>query len=386
MLRSPSSRWLPVALTGAALLAVMVLPGQAQAIPAFARKYSFECSQCHTAWPKLNAFGRDFKMNGYKVEGELEDEELSQIISDFQNWDKQFPISAVGKLRPYDKKKNNDSKIRAFHEAEIMVAGRAYKNVSMWMEFEAEDETNFHPELEAAIGAWNLSPEANIAMGWGPVFWADPFETFADGGRRMTRSHKGPLDQRFGAGERLRSASQWVAAYGRLAQGRVYYVGGVSSGGEDAEGGDSKDLFGRLAVEATPGVYAGGFIQDGTNDAKGFPLDFTRYGFDAQIEKGNFNAYGMVMVADDQFVEGAAKSSTTVGYVEALYTIHSEAIPLIVPLVRVDFLDQYTDITANLGFYLAENWRAYAEFWSNLDTPDSKGKDNRFTIQTEFAF
>ncbi|MDE2237743.1 MAG: hypothetical protein KGK30_07630 [Elusimicrobia bacterium] len=36
-----------------------------QALPSFARKYGVSCSQCHYAFPILNAYGRQFKMNGY---------------------------------------------------------------------------------------------------------------------------------------------------------------------------------------------------------------------------------------------------------------------------------------------------------------------------------
>src|ERR1700758_448101 len=39
----------------------------AQAFPAFARKYGLRCSACHVAWPVLNDFGWRFKDNGYQL-------------------------------------------------------------------------------------------------------------------------------------------------------------------------------------------------------------------------------------------------------------------------------------------------------------------------------
>ena len=45
------------------LLSIIATP--ARAIPAFARQLGVECAQCHTAYPQLNAFGRQFKLNGY---------------------------------------------------------------------------------------------------------------------------------------------------------------------------------------------------------------------------------------------------------------------------------------------------------------------------------
>lgn len=40
------------------------------AIPAFARKYDVSCVMCHTAFPKLNDFGVNFRDNGFQMGGE----------------------------------------------------------------------------------------------------------------------------------------------------------------------------------------------------------------------------------------------------------------------------------------------------------------------------
>ncbi len=41
----------------------------ADAIPAFARKYTLNCTACHTAPPQLNTFGERFLENGYQLPG-----------------------------------------------------------------------------------------------------------------------------------------------------------------------------------------------------------------------------------------------------------------------------------------------------------------------------
>ncbi|MFQ5790705.1 MAG: hypothetical protein ACE5JI_09545, partial [Acidobacteriota bacterium] len=208
-----------------------------------------------------------------------------------------------------------------------------------------------------------------------------------DGGRRMTRGHKGPLDLRFVARERLRSQSQFIGFYGRAAE-RVFYLGGVSSGGDDPEGGDAKDGFGRVNVEAVPGVYLGGFVLAGTNETQEVDLDFSRAGFDFQIERRGFNVYGLVMRASDDLLTGG-DGSWTVAYVEGFYVLKTEKIPMIVPLLRIDALDDFnntTNLTFNLNFYLTQNVKAYAEWWQNIDTPSGQEKNNRFTVQVDFAF
>jgi hypothetical protein len=48
-----------------ALASLLLVPGQANAIPAYARQMGVECTTCHTEYPQLNAFGREFKLTGY---------------------------------------------------------------------------------------------------------------------------------------------------------------------------------------------------------------------------------------------------------------------------------------------------------------------------------
>jgi hypothetical protein len=51
------------------ILTSLLAPDEAQAIPAFARKYNTNCMDCHTAPPMLNAFGQRFLENGYQLPG-----------------------------------------------------------------------------------------------------------------------------------------------------------------------------------------------------------------------------------------------------------------------------------------------------------------------------
>ena len=55
--------------TSAALLAVLSLPlaDLAQAMPVFARPYEMTCAACHSAYPRLNAFGEQFRDNNYRL-------------------------------------------------------------------------------------------------------------------------------------------------------------------------------------------------------------------------------------------------------------------------------------------------------------------------------
>jgi hypothetical protein len=68
------------------LLAVtaVLIPAQARAIPAFARRYSVECVFCHDGFPKLNVVGQRFKERGFRLEKE--------DVFDFSRWIKSVPV------------------------------------------------------------------------------------------------------------------------------------------------------------------------------------------------------------------------------------------------------------------------------------------------------
>ncbi len=62
------SQWVPHFLAFALVLLFLTLSSQnANALPAFARKYGLRCSACHESWPMLNYFGQKFKDNGYQL-------------------------------------------------------------------------------------------------------------------------------------------------------------------------------------------------------------------------------------------------------------------------------------------------------------------------------
>jgi hypothetical protein len=55
-----------IAITGLLFL----LPQVSHPIPAFTRKYDFNCNKCHVTYPKLNDYGQRFRDNGYQLPGQ----------------------------------------------------------------------------------------------------------------------------------------------------------------------------------------------------------------------------------------------------------------------------------------------------------------------------
>ena len=57
-----------LAMAGAAG-AALLMAGNANAVPSFARQTGMACAACHTVFPELTSFGRQFKLNGYTLTG-----------------------------------------------------------------------------------------------------------------------------------------------------------------------------------------------------------------------------------------------------------------------------------------------------------------------------
>jgi hypothetical protein len=55
---------------GLVLVTFLLLPTTSKAIPAFAKKYGFNCNMCHTGFTKLNDFGQRYRDNGYQIPGQ----------------------------------------------------------------------------------------------------------------------------------------------------------------------------------------------------------------------------------------------------------------------------------------------------------------------------
>ena len=367
----------------------------ANAVPSFARKHELNCSACHTAYPQLNATGREFKENGYRF---LTAEEVTDVleISDFLQLEKHVPISAVLVARPYDKKDSGEAKLRALHEVEIIVAGNIAKKWSGYFEMEAEDETGFEIELAPAVLSYNHSREFNVQLVYGPTFWADSYGIIGDH-FRLTRGHVGAIDQRFGgadAGGRFRATRQNVGVFGRLSD-RFFYNVNYSGSSGDPEGEDASIASGLFNVDITDGIMLGAFVMDGTDKAT--DRDFSRTGIQFQGDFTDLRFQGLYINATDDRDPldplGPGEDDNDTFSLQAFYTFRDDTLrPTWVPLVRFDTYetndgsDSFDEVTLNIGYYFNQNIKGYLEYWDRLDAPTSAQEDSRITLQFVAAF
>src|SRR5450432_4378675 len=65
------SRWTQIERCSWRVLALFLVCGSATpslAVPSFARQTGMTCAACHTVFPELTPFGREFKLNGYVLD------------------------------------------------------------------------------------------------------------------------------------------------------------------------------------------------------------------------------------------------------------------------------------------------------------------------------
>ncbi len=93
----------------------LLLPSQAYAVPSFARQTGMDCAACHTSFPELTPFGREFKLNGYTL-GERQLLPLAAMM--------QFSMTNVNKKstagQAYTQRQNDPM----FDTMSIFVAGK----------------------------------------------------------------------------------------------------------------------------------------------------------------------------------------------------------------------------------------------------------------------
>lgn len=372
----------------------LVLQGRdAWAVPSFAKQTGLECSGCHLSYPLLNETGREFKKNGYTLNGE--DTGL-------------YPVSAhIAGFAVDNSNGSGRTHVDPLHELEVFLVGRPAENISVFSELETEDEDGWAIGVKHGVLGYHVSPALNVHLGNAPVFFTDPYNTLSDG-HRVTEEHKGifdvsgrtdPVSTTFTNDQRLRDNVQQVDVDGQV--GPLWYMVGLSGGGKssyfngDNNGADPGDYQARLAYDG--GAFmVGGFYHAGTDkisDAAGTTWandDFTIYGFDARLDAGMATVMAAYVNAEDDFGTLGTYSYDG-GYAQVLLPLDLGG-HRVVPMVRhnwgsADSAGNEQNLhttTAQVAFYARENARVTAEFTNWNDA--ASDPDQRFILGVDVGF
>ena len=154
----------PVVTLALALAVATLLPGDAQALPAWARKYNMNCSGCHSpAVPRLNAKGFAFKWAGYRMPEEIGEKQDVKQISEFLAARARFGYA-------YEKTDTKPTTANAFElgDVTLFAGGSIGKNYGAMLELEHGPEGI---ELVAnLVGVWGKESQY-VGIRGGQMHW-----------------------------------------------------------------------------------------------------------------------------------------------------------------------------------------------------------------------
>ncbi len=306
------------------LLAALVASGvlwivvpEAQAIPAFARRYDVSCAACHSAWPELNAAGRAFMLSGYRkmagreLEPKVKDVEagrwltlpavppLSLALEAGFDWQEvrrrasdgaratrrgsSFDVNELGVMAgtPLGKQLSFFLDYPLFEtEIERRAGPGEAQEVASRRDIQFETEGPRAPEM--AFIRWNSLLPSSVApadalnlmlgvnelpLGFSPMsrrISASPYLIYER--RALDLLSPMPLEDALSEGQRRRLLRLGETQVGFQLNGRPafgplvieYYAGVAAGANREADANTEKDLYGRLAVRweggDTPGV------------------------------------------------------------------------------------------------------------------------------------
>ena len=405
------------------------------AIPSFARKYKTSCVTCHYAYPKLNAFGKAFKNNGYRYpqgqDPEMTKEEPVKLgVESYKRvwpdaiWPSDiagnlpFSAHAIGRIHyggNFDDPTTatvEEDKLLTFeipHEFEILCGGTFGDNISYIGEMEWEHESEFAYEFAVQ---YDFEPELHMKFGSVGIH-ASPEHL------RMTREHYNVVELQSQSGKfRLREGAGagveiWGAGNGFGDGGGFTYALGIGNGQNDGDNFDlnnEKDIYGRATLKFGGLSEIGGTVgQEGANSAfyednslrvggffhKGTALvdtlndKYTIMGGDIDWWFDRLNVVVMVMTMNSDF--GGKERKSLAYFAEGNYVVY----PWLITHARYEVTDKDTDddtkdptssLIPAIIFMVRANVKCSIEYLVPLDKASKDANKGRFTFQFNFAF
>ncbi len=168
----------------AAFLMVVLLPNLSHGVPSFARQIQKPCTACHSVWPNLNQYGRQFKVKAYtdvSPEWKLEKRDGLNLLYI-------FPLSVRATSFLYIREDDDQAGVhkdstRIPDQFDIFLASRVYDYAGVFAfgAWTPDDGWNLPALKMAAQYPLGQGNTIGLVVFKGPSTAADPFNSF--GGR-----------------------------------------------------------------------------------------------------------------------------------------------------------------------------------------------------------
>lgn len=342
-----------------AVISLLLVAARAEAIPAFARKYQLGCSMCHTIFPQLNRFGRDFRDNGFRMPDEVQSlmkkanptpapsHGTGSTSSDFWSFiPEAIPFSIQGKLHDLINPTGTIKNDFELEELQLQSGGTFTPRVSYYLHHHLVEEGAPGTLYTAWVRFNDLwgSDWLNVTVGQVelPLSFSPEIE-------RLSSFEYLAFDRQLGANPFTIGTPQLgLQVFGQSEHGTKLWAGVVNGSGlavSDATGtvdsNNFKDVYVRLAQEVGRNVY-GGFAYFGragvsSDSATTVNDDFVRIGADAVLSFDPVQVSAMAMYARDGNPLGTGERRSFVGgFLQGQWFATDRTIVL----VRVDAIHQ----------------------------------------------
>lgn len=303
---------------------LLVLSSTADAIPAFARKYKLGCNVCHTIYPQLNRFGRDFRDNGFRMPDEIEKvlkkrsgpPPATEPSSEPQTTDSDFwsfipdtvPFAIQAKVHNSINPKGSIKNDFQVEELQLQAAGTWTPRVSYYLHHHLAEEGEPGKLYTGWVRFNNLAGSNWFNVTAGQVELPLSFSPEIE---RLTVFEYLAFDRMLGANPfNLATPQLGIQYFGQSDGGTKVWLGlangvglAVNEATETFDNNSFKDFYGRVTQELGE-HYVGGFAYFGRgrgffSDGDAFNDNFVRFGGDGLLNLGQVIVYGSGLYARD---------------------------------------------------------------------------------------
>lgn len=235
-----------------AVLLIVLFPNMSQAVPSYARQVQKPCTACHTIWPNLNQYGRQFKVKAYTDVSP----DWKMINKDNLNLLYVLPVSVRATSFLYTNEKNpvagidNDS-TRIPDEVDLYLSSRVFDYMGVFSHIAYSPGSGFTFPIFKMAFQYPLGGNTVGLVGFkGSAVSADPFNSLGGRDSPITfGDESSPLVLTNGwTFSFLDEGNLGLVAHGYFLNNRLYVAAGAMRGGR------SEDVSGGILLNASAGA------------------------------------------------------------------------------------------------------------------------------------
>ncbi|UCG52295.1 MAG: hypothetical protein JSW58_01715 [Candidatus Latescibacterota bacterium] len=352
----------------------------ANAVPAFARRYRMSCTTCHAPFPKLKAFGDEFAGNGFVIPEEEKERDYVSAGDDLLWLNRDFPVAVrFDAFGVYEDSGNTTNDAQTPWGVKLLSGGALYKNIGYYFYFYFSERGDV-AGIEDAYVHFNDIFGTNVDIMVGQFQTSDPLMkrelrlTYEDYETYKTRIGNARTNLAYGRGVMLPFS---IDETGTDIVAMVVNGNGLVDAGEDRkyDTDNAKNVGLRVSQAVGELLNVGGFVYYGKEKQDGVIDEVVYVGPDANLVIGPVEFTGQYLYRRDTnpiFLSSAVDVETNGVIAEMIFAPHGDRsrhyVTLLYNLIDSD-LDaaDYETATVSATYLLARNLRLIAEYTRDLE-------------------